>query len=440
MRPRIWQLGFVMTAIWCILFAHASESGQYHAADALPADIAVAWFDLVYDVVRAENVAPPQAARIYGLTAVTLYEAIVPGSSTHRSLVGQLNELTTLPQPKPLRPYHWPAVANSALASLTRALLLAASQASIEAVTTLEQAFAATFQGQLPPLTYRRSVAHGQAVAEAIVAWAATDGIAYLEHCPYTPPVGPGLWEPTPPAFVTEPLQPCWGQLRPMVLPSAEECAPPPPPAYSEEPTSGLYAQAFTVYQTGQSLTSEQQTIAHYWADNPGATGTPPGHWIAIMGQLARHDELSLMVTAEGFARVGIAVTDAFIGCWHAKDEYVLLRPVTFIQQHIDPAWLPLIGTPNFPEYTSGHSAQSAAVAALTAMFGIRSFTDTLHLDHSLALPLEPRTFSSFDAAAEEAAISRIYGGIHYPIGSANGLVQGRCIGQVIIDRVTFKH
>jgi membrane-associated phospholipid phosphatase len=159
-------------------------------------------------------------------------------------------------------------------------------------------------------------------------------------------------------------------------------------------------------------------------------------------GQYPAADALPAdIAVAEGFARVGIAVADAFIGCWHTKYEYALLRPVTFIQQHIDPAWLPLIGTPNFPEYTSGHSTQSAAVAAvLTAMFGTRSFTDTLHLDHSLALPLDPRTFSSFDAAAEEAAISRLYGGIHYPIGSANGLMQGRCIGRVIIDRLKFKN
>jgi hypothetical protein len=441
MRHRFWHLGFVMAFIWLITFAGASEPLKPPSADTLPADIAVAWFELLYDVVRAENVSPPQAARLYGFAAVTLYEAIVPGSSTHRSLVGQLNELATLPQPKRLRQYHWPTVANSALASIIRTLFPAASQASQEAITTLEQAFATAFQDGVQPVTYTRSLAHGQAIAEAIAAWAATDGLSYLENCPYTPPVGPGLWEPTPPAFIAVPLQPCWGQLRPLVLSSGEECSPPPHPPYSEDPASAFYAQALQVYHTSQSLTAEQQTIAHYWADNPGATGTPPGHWIAIMGQLARHDGLSLMVAAEGFVRVGIAVADAFIGCWHTKYEYNLLRPVTYIRQRIDPAWLPLIGTPNFPEYASGHSAQSAAVAAvLTAMFGIRSFTDTLHLDHDLPLPLEPRTFLSFDAAAEEAAISRLYGGIHYLIGSANGLVQGRCIGQMIIDRVKFKN
>jgi hypothetical protein len=224
-----------------------------------------------------------------------------------------------------------------------------------------------------------------------------------------------------------------------MVLSSGEACAPPPHPPYSEDPASEFYAQAFAVYHTSQTLTAEQQTIVRYWADNMGATGTPAGHWMAIMGQLARQDGLSLMAAAEGFARVGIAVADAFIGCWQIKFTDNLLRPVTYIQHLIDPAWLPLIGTPNFPKYTSGHSVQSAAAAAvLTAMFGIRSFTDTLHLDHGLAPSLEPRTFRSLEEAAEEAAMSRVYGGIHYLFGSSYGGLQGRCIGQVILDRLQF--
>jgi membrane-associated phospholipid phosphatase len=160
---------------------------------------------------------------------------------------------------------------------------------------------------------------------------------------------------------------------------------------------------------------------------------------MAIVGQLVRQEGLSLMAAAEGFARVGIAVTDAFIGCWRIKYLDNLLRPVTYLQHQIDPTWLPLIGTPNFPEYPSGHAVQSAAAAAvLTAMVGIRSFTDTLHRDHGFTPSLEPRTFDSFEAAAEEAALSRVYGGIHDLVGSSHGGLQGRCIGQVILDRLQF--
>jgi PAP2 superfamily len=407
--------------------------------DDAPAEVAVTWFDLFYDVVKAEQMAPPPAARLYGLMAVALYEALAPGSRLHRSLAGQLNDLAWIPRPRPFRPYHWPTVANTALASTARGLLPAASPSALAAIDALEQTFAEEFQARVRPLVSVRSAAHGRAIAEAVLAWAATDGFVVLNNCPYIPPVGRGLWQPTPPAFVPTPVQPCWGQLRPFVLPSGEACAPPPPPVYAEDPGSEFYAHARAVYDTGRSLTEEQRTIAQFWADNPGATGTPPGHWIAIMSQLARADALSLMAAAEGFARVGIAVADAFIGCWQTKYTYNLLRPVTYIQHVIDPTWVPYLSTPPFPEYTSGHATQSAAAAAvLTAMLGIRAFTDTTHTDHNLIPTLAPRTFSSFDEAAAEAALSRVYAGIHFPFGSQQGLVQGRCIGQVNLDRLQF--
>jgi membrane-associated phospholipid phosphatase len=189
--------------------------------------------------------------------------------------------------------------------------------------------------------------------------------------------------------------------------------------------------------------TAEQQTIAKYWAEGAGATGTPPGHWIAIVGQLARIDGLSLAAAAEAYARVGIAVTDAFIQCWYTKYLSNLQRPVTYIQDNIDGTWLPYIVTPSFPTYTStsGHSTQSGAAAAvLTAMFGIKAFTDTTHADRHLMPLQEPRSFSSCDEAAQEAAASRLYGGIHFSFDNDDGLSAGQCTGRAITDRVHFRH
>jgi PAP2 superfamily len=438
MQPRhvAWLLAVVplLMALW----PRAGAGHPPQAPDDVPSEVASVWFDQLYDLVKTEQITAPPASRIYSLAAVTLYEAIVPGSHEHRSLVGQLNALTAVPQPTRHWRHHWPTVANTALAAAIRALLPEASPASREAIDALEQAFAATFQASVPAWIYTRSVAQGQAVAAALVAWAATDGFATLHDCPYTPPVGPGLWEPTPPAFAP-PLQPCWGQLRPLVLASSEECAPPPPPAYADDPASEFYARGLEVYTTSVNLTEEQRTIAHFWADISGTTGTPPGHWIAIVGQIARTDGLSLMAAAEGYVRVGLAVADAFIGCWHTKYTYNLLRPETYITRVIDPAWLPLLITPGFPAYTSGHATQSGAAAMmLTDMFGMKAFTDTLHQDHHLEPPLEPRRFDSFDEAAAEAAMSRLYGGIHYRFDNDHGLAQGRCIGQVIVDRILF--
>ena len=190
MKRSLIPLGLAVTLVGLLSVARAEEIPISPPTESFPATVAVAWFDLLYDVVKAEHVTPPQAARIYGLAAVALYEAIAPGSFTHRSLVGQLNELVAVPQPERFRRHHWPTVANSALSSMIRTLFPAASQASLEAIMALERAFATAFQDGVRPSVYARSVSHGQAVAEAISAWAATDGLSTLNDCAYTPPVG----------------------------------------------------------------------------------------------------------------------------------------------------------------------------------------------------------------------------------------------------------
>ena len=409
------------------------------SANTSDAEVAVAWFDLLYDIVRAESLSPPVAARTYGIASITLYEAIVPGSRHHQSLVGQLNALSFLPQPERHKSYHWPAVANGALATILRHLFPSASAESIAAIEALAQHFTGVFQAEVPRALVARSLVHGERIADAVFTSAGTDGYEKLNNCSFTPPKGPGLWVPTPPSFTPTPVEPCWGQLVPFILSSGAACATHPPPAYSEDSTSQFFLDAREVYETVNNPTAEQQTIAQYWADGPGMTGTPSGHWIAIVGQLADRERLSLATAAEAYARVGIAVADAFIASWHTKYQYNLLRPVTYIRKLLDPAWSSFIATPPFPEYTSGHSVQSAAVATvLTDLFGDKSFTDTTHVDHELIPTLAPRSFASFLDAANEAAISRLYGGIHFRPGMEQGLEQGVCVGETIIDRIQF--
>ena len=156
-------------------------------------------------------------------------------------------------------------------------------------------------------------------------------------------------------------------------------------------------------------------------------TPTPAGHWIAIVIQIAERDALPVEVISSTLAKLGVAQADAFISCWDTKFRYNLLRPVTYIKRHIDPAWEPLLITPPFPEYTSGHSTQSgAASTVLTAIFGDTfAFDDETHVDEGLPV----RSYPSFAAAADEAAVSRLYGGIHYPFGNEKGLEQGRAVG-----------
>jgi hypothetical protein len=201
----------------------------------------------------------------------------------------------------------------------------------------------------------------------------------------------------------------------------------PPPPAYSEDPASPFYAEALEVYETTKALTPEQAAIARFWSDDPMLSPTPPGHWISIGWSILDDRNSGLAESADVMARLGIAQADAFIANWEAKYRYDLLRPVTYIRRVIDKTWEPLLITPPFPEYPSGHSTQSGAAAAvLTALFGPDvAFVDGTHVDDGLP----ERAFSSFWEAANEAGISRLYGGIHFRAAIDNGLAQGDCVG-----------
>jgi hypothetical protein len=189
------------------------------------------------------------------------------------------------------------------------------------------------------------------------------------------------------------------------------------------------------VYTAVNNLTPDQEQIALFWADDPGRTFTPPGHSIAIAAQVLQQEQASLALAAETYARVGVAISDSFISCWNTKYIYNLIRPITYIQAVIDPGWntpdiTDPVMTPPFPEYTSGHSVQSGAAATvLTAVFGDNyQFSDNSHT----ALGLPARTYNSFHEFADEAAISRLYGGIHYLPAIQAGLDQGRCIGEQV--------
>jgi hypothetical protein len=229
-------------------------------------------------------------------------------------------------------------------------------------------------------------------------------------------------------------LEPAWGTVRTFALDSAAACPAPPAHPFSNSRDSPLYAEALEVYQLRRGLTEEQKRIAYFWADNPGESGTPSGHWMSVVSSVSDQWALSPERTVEAYALTAIAVADAFIGCWREKFATHVLRPVAYIQRYIDPAWQPLLNTPNFPTYTSGHSTQSAAAAeVLTALFGEnRPYDDPTHI--TLGHPV--KRLASFRDAAREAGMSRIYGGIHFSMDNIAGRVQGECIGRSVLSRV----
>ncbi len=402
------------------------------------AEVAFAWFDLQLQLAQTTpGFSPPVVSRAFAYTGVTLYEALVPGAEQYQTLAGQLNGLTELPQPSPGVRYHWPTVANSALATITRFMYPNASAENKAAIDALYNRFADTYARDVDEDVFARSVTQGRVVADAIYIWSLTDGghEGHLRNFPavYVPLTGTGMWRPTPRrgGDPQSALLPYWGNNRPFALKAGDECAPAAPPPYSEDPDSAFYAEAMEVYETVNNLTMEQNVIASYWSDDPGQTATPGGHSLSITTLLLRQQpDLMLAEAGEVYAKVGIAVADAFIGCWNIKYKHNLLRPVTYIQAVIDPDWMPPLTTPPFPEYPSGHSVQSGAVAqVLTATFGeYYAFHDNTHEARGFA----PRLFESFLGFADEAAMSRLYGGIHYRAAIEEGIAQGRCIG----DRV----
>lgn len=390
-------------------------------------DVVTTWFGLSLDITRDESLTPPVAARAFAYQSVALYEAVVPGLETHQSLAGPLIGISSTPQPLSGASYHWPTVANAALATVARQLYSEASTANKEAINDLEASFEEQFESVAGSAVFSRSVAHGEAVGNAIYDWAFADGYHEKHDCDYTVPQGQGLWEPTPPANLP-PLEPCWGEIRDFILPEPSICQPAGPPPFDDlNRESPFYIEMLDVYNTKAALTDEQRNIAVFWADGAG-TMTPSGHWIAILNQLTEESEWTLDVTCEAYAKLGLAMGEAFNSCWRAKYRHNFIRPVTCIRNSLDPAWNSFIVTPPFPEYPSGHSTQSAAAAqVLTDLFGHMEFVDHTHDGDATGLAARP--FSSFFDAADEAAISRLYGGIHFRSAIDDGIVQGKCIG-----------
>lgn len=401
-------------------------------ADDLDAQIAVDWMTLLYDRIEAENVNAPNAGRLYAYAGITLYEAVLNGIPGNNSLAGQIDHMPDMPLPDFNKEYDWPTVANAALSTVYHGLFETGTRETHDAIEALRAEWTERRAEEVSNAILSRSIDYGDQIGDEILGWVDTDNYRETREMTYEIPTGGGaLWVLTTPG--TNPVEPYWGQIRPFGLTWADECAEPLNIEYSEDPDSAFYQQALEVKNVGDDLTPEQQEIARWWVDTPGISGTPAGHWVMIENQLVDQLELPLSRAAEMYAMVGIALGDSFISCWSLKYQYNLVRPVTYIRDHIRRSWAPYIETPPFPEYPSGHSVVSAAAAdILTSLFGVQAFTDMTHVDEGM----RPRTFTSFEAAAQEAAISRMYGGIHYRTAIENGMRQGRCVAEHLLYNI----
>lgn len=440
------------------------------------------WMRTSLAFVRTERLGPPIASRISAYSSIALFEGYAADSrSTLLSLGGQLNGLRSMPQRPEGGPLDGAVVAAEAVRIVMDSLLRDGMTGTRRTIDSLAKAqIAARMAAGIGEAGTARAVTHGRAIASVILAWAATDSFFATRGRPWKPSGARDAWlntatvaqfvpqtmsgqsdlvqlgnpnvhediesatakgtftnrpkadgPTTLPAFnPMKPTEPYWGQLRPFVLVSGDECAPPAPPAYSEKPGSGFYQMGKQFHDTVSALTPSQKQIALFWADNPVATGTPGFHWISVVNLMVARRSLSADAAVELYTLTSIAIADAFIGCWREKYRSTVVRPETWVRRVLDSTYLTVIPTPPFPEYPSGHSVQSgAAVGVLIALLG-----DTIPYIDSTQVDIgqPPRSFASFSAAVQEVAISRVYAGVHFFPAVFDGLTQGQCIGRKV--------
>ena len=377
---------------------------------------------------------------------LAMYESIVPGDTNHRSMSGQLSGLT-LPSTAMNKTYHWILSLNAAQDTLLKLLypVPANSHRFVhERIDSLSNAVYTEHSKDIDPEILKRSVEFGEAIALAIYDWSLTDGgdKGYTRNFDpnFAFPSGSSYWVPPVKGQTVSPypLHPQWGENRTFV--SANKNMPIPAIIpFSTDPTSDYYKMYKAVYDKDKTLTLEEREIAAWWADDPTETFSPPGHSYYMASIAVKNSHAGIVKAAETFARVGMAVADAFIHCWKVKYTYFNERPSSYVKQHIDSTWTQYWPEPPFPAFPSGHSIHSAAAAGvLTDLFGESfPFTDHSHEGKRrnddprfLDLTYPARSYSSFWEAANESAYSRFLGGIHTQQDNDVGQQEGRKVGE----------
>lgn len=404
-------------------------------------DIAIKWIDLFRYVAKREALNPPVASRYFAYAGVAMYESVVTGANNYNSLANQLNGSLSIPTFR-YQNLDYEIACNEAMYVVAKNVLNRnISSTSNDTIEKLRLHILNQKRNNINEQLFNNSIEYGRAIGNTIVAWASGDNYSTIRTKTYTVPSrseNQMFWAPTD-AVSLRPVEPFWGEMRPFTMAASTSCYVASQIPFSTTIGSDFYNQAMEVVTVKENLTIEQEHIAMWWADVPGQTPSPAGHWLNIASIIATQENLNLIQAAEMYALVGLAVGDAFISCWEAKYRVNLLRPKTYIRDYIagQSNWEPKWATPPFPEYTSGHSVCSGASATvLKHLFGDITFVDNTNT----FLGINERTYTTFNQAADEAAISRLYGGIHYREAIEFGIEQGNKVGNTIIDRVTTKN
>lgn len=441
------KIKYLLFFLMPILFANCEQENSsieikakdYHDAQ-----------DFLTSVMVHDIFSPPVASRIYAYPNIAAYETLNQKSTIYHSLSKQLNGLDVQVDQK-----KYNQELNKRLASLIAFIdisqdLVFSSDKIVQYRDSLYEIW-----NQKNLKEFSTSKEYALSITNDIRKWIEKDQYKETRTMPkYGITTGdPSRWSPTPPSYM-DAIEPHWNKIRPFVIDSVSQFKPERYPSFSLDKKSDFYKELLEVYEMKNQISkkgdeSEEIAIARFWDCNPYVSLikghfmfaskkiTPGAHWIGICKIATKKEEFNFEETVYSYAKTSIAIADAFISCWDEKYRSNLVRPETLINKYIDDSWEPVLQTPPFPEYTSGHSVVSgAASTVLTSIFGDDfSFEDTTEIPYGLP----SRKFISFNQAANEAAISRFYGGIHYISAVGKGLKQGRQLGTLLVEKIDFK-
>ena len=428
--------------LFCVLLTACSKKEQIKM---LPdEEILHQNVDQLTQLIIYDAFSPPVASRIYGYTSLAAFEASRFKDTSYHSIAAQMKGFALMPKPIAGKNYNYTLAASKAFFTVAHKVTF-----SVDTLIKYEKKIYAMFESNLEDSTYARSLEFGERIGKSILARADNDGYAKSRgKVRFLGSNDDGKWRPTPPDYL-EGVEFCWGDQQTFVIKASSDFEIPPPPPFSESERSEYYKQALAVYEQSKVLTPDQLEIAKFWDDNPFVIEhnghatfankkiTPGGHWIGITAIACKKSKADVVKTAQAYALTSIALYDAFICGWKVKYATEYIRPVTVINQKINKNWLPILQTPPFPEYPSGHSDISASAAViLTHLFGDNfEYMDTSDLRY---IGIQ-RHFTSFLQASDETSISRFYGGIHFLNSVEQGSVQGRKIGEYIWTALKLK-
>lgn len=440
-RRNIQMKYFLIIMTFLLLFSCNQQEQHYHSLFEDPLRFSKTVKQL-NDIVLENNFPPMIASRNYAYATIAAYECIAAENKNHPSFSGRIKHMPPMPKPVPS------SQVDYALSALL-AFIKVGNEVTFPEGSMMkyyDQLLHEADSLEVPDVVLKSSIDFADSISMAILKWSKKDHYALTRGASrYSVNDSLGRWVPTPPMYASG-MEPHWREIRPFVLDSASQFKPGRPPVFDLNKNSVYYHSMMEVKNIGDHLTDEQKHVAEFWDDNPfkmNVTGhvmfatkkfSPPGHWMNIVGIAAQYAHADFAKTVSSYAHTAIALFDGFISCWDEKYRSNYVRPETIINAHISADWRPYIQTPPFPSYTSGHSTISAAAAeVMTAFYGdALSFTDTSLLEFGVA----NRVIKSFREAAQEASISRLYGGIHYRFDLDSGNVAGKKIGETVVKQL----